>query len=154
MESLWSDSESWPVEQPTSTWIQPAQDASLSSLYPSWKLLLISKCHKFHSLLCLGAFTMGAGQKGGEQWNRTRLSFFPLPLLWGESLMLALHFQASAVISPILSVGAQHETAPVAEISWLSIVQRAHHFTDIWRNLDILRSFIYLLILHRAASSP
>lgn len=45
--------------------------------------------------------------------------------------MLALHFQASAVISPILSVGAQHETAPVAEISWLSIVQRAHHFTGI-----------------------
>lgn len=75
-------------------WSQPAQEASLSSLHPSWKLLLISKCHKFHSPLSLGALAKGGEHRGGEKGKKMAHSFFLsffLPLLWGESLMLALN---------------------------------------------------------------
>lgn len=85
-----SRSESWLVEQTPvmaciTPWSQSAQEASLSSRHPSWKLLLISKCHKFHSLLFLGALTIGGEWRGGR-----RCSFFLSPSLLKRNLMLAL----------------------------------------------------------------
>lgn len=81
-----SRSESWLVEQTPvmaciTPWSQSAQEASLSSRHPSWKLLLISKCHKFHSLLFLGALTIGGEWRGGR-----RCSFFLSPSLLKRKL--------------------------------------------------------------------
>ena len=63
-------------------WSQPAQEASLSSLHPSWKLLLISKCQKFHTPLSLGALAKGGEHRGGEKGKEMMHSFFlsPSPL--------------------------------------------------------------------------
>lgn len=62
-------------------WSQAAQEASLSSHHPSWKPLLISKCHKFHSPLSPGALTMGGEgrrekKSRGGRWSSLSLFFF------------------------------------------------------------------------------
>lgn len=63
-----------------------------SPLHPSWKLLLISKCHEFHSLLSAGALTMGVERRGGEQRKKMRLFFclFFLSLQLNSSARLSI----------------------------------------------------------------
>lgn len=84
VESLWPFRAS--VKQPTSTLIPSAQEASLSSLYPSGKLLVIGKCHKFHSPLCLGTLAMWGEQKWGQQWEMMRVS--PFHWYFTETLLI------------------------------------------------------------------
>lgn len=118
-------------------WSQPAQEASLSSLHPSWKLLLISKCHKFHSPLSLGALAKGGEHRGGEKGKEMMHSFFLSFSLSSEEKAWCWHSSQSAASQipfPIWSVGAQHETAPAAGTSKLLIFQRVHHFADVWWN--------------------
>lgn len=118
-------------------WSQPAQEASLSSLHPSWKLLLISKCHKFHSPLSLGALAKGGEHRGGEKGKEMMHSFFLSFSLSSEEKAWCWHSSQSAASQipfPIWSVGAQHETDPAAGTSKLLIFQRVHHFADVWWN--------------------
>lgn len=118
-------------------WSQPAQEASLSSLHPSWKLLLISKCRKFHSPLSLGALAKGGEHRGGEKGKEMMHSFFLSFSLSSEEKAWCWHSSQSAASQipfPIWSVGAQHETAPAAGTSKLLIFQRVHHFADVWWN--------------------
>ena len=78
-------------------WSQPAQEASLSSLHPSWKLLLISKCHKFHSPLSLGALAKGGEHRGGEKGKKMAHSFFLSFSLSSEEKAWCWHSTQSAV---------------------------------------------------------
>lgn len=116
-------------------WSQPAQEASLSSLHPSWKLLLISKCHKFHSPLSLGALAKGGEHRGGEKGKKMAHSFFLSPSPLRRKLDVGTQHNLLWVKSHFpFQVGAQHKTAPAAGTSKLSMFQRVHHFADVWWN--------------------
>lgn len=94
---------------------------------------------------------MGAEQKGGEQLDKTGLSFFPLPLLKEKNIGIfsGIYFFQF----PFLSQAPQ-ETAPNTKIRWLSIAQSVHLIIVETTDVYFLEHGSPKLFIHGAALSP